>query len=67
MRTIVDVPEKLLDEAMKATEITTKTKVIIMALEELIRKSKIAEIKTYKGAIDLDVDLDNLRGRECRF
>jgi Arc/MetJ family transcription regulator len=67
MRTTLDLPEDLLIEAMKVTEIKTKTKVIITALEELIRKSKISEIKQYKGGIDLDIDLNKLRDRECRF
>jgi len=64
MRTTLDLPEDLVTEAMKATHIRTKTKVIITALEELIRKSKIAELKQFKGTIeDLDIDLDMLRGR----
>ncbi len=67
MRTTLDLPEELLAEAMKVTEIKTKTKVIIAALEDLIRKSKISEIKRYKNAVDIDIDLDHIRGRECRF
>ena len=67
MRTTLDLPEELINEAMKATQIETKTRVIITALEELIRKSKISEIKQYKGKIDLDIDLDSSRGRQCRF
>ena len=67
MRTTLDLPEDLLAEAMKATEIKTKTKVIITALEELIRKSRISDIKNYKGKIDLDLDLNEVRGRQCRF
>jgi Arc/MetJ family transcription regulator len=67
MRTTLDLPEELINEAMKATHIQTKTRVIITALEELIRKSKISEIKKYKGKIDLDIDLDSIRGRQCRF
>ena len=63
MRTTLDLPESLLNEAMKATHIQTKTKVIVTALEELIRKSKIAELKKYKGKVDLDVDLNTLRCR----
>ena len=66
MRTTLDLPEELINEAMKATHIQTKTRVIITALEELIRKSKISEIKQYKGKIDLDIDLDSIRGRQCR-
>ena len=63
MRTTLDLPENLLDEAMKATHIKTKTKVIVVALEELIRKSKISELKKFKGKVDLDIDLDTIRGR----
>ncbi len=66
MRTTLDLPEDLLNEAMKAAHINTKTKVIVTALEELIRKSKISELKKYKGKIDLDIDLKAIRGRECR-
>ena len=66
MRTTLDLPEKLLKEAMESTHIQTKTKVIITALEELIRKSKISGLKKFKGKIDLDIDLDVVRGRKCR-
>ncbi|HQO10502.1 MAG TPA: type II toxin-antitoxin system VapB family antitoxin [Clostridiales bacterium] len=63
MRTTLDLPEDLLVEAMKTTHIKTKTMVIITALEDLIRKNKIAGLKNYKGKIDLDIDLDTLRAR----
>jgi len=66
MRTTLDLPEDLLLEAMKTTHISTKTKVIITALEQLITKSKISEIKKYKGQIDLGMNIDDLRGRKCR-
>ena len=36
---------------------------IITALEELIRKSKISEIKEYKAQIDLNINLDDIRDR----
>ncbi len=67
MRTTLDLPENLLDEAMKTTHISTKTKVIITALEELIRKSKISGLKKFKGKVDLDIDMDAIRGRKCRY
>lgn len=63
MRTTLDLPENLLNEAMKVTHTDTKTGVIVKALEELIRKSKISELKKYKGKIDLDIDLDEIRDR----
>lgn len=63
MRTTLDLPEDLINEAMKATRITTKTKVIITALENLVRKSKISGLKKFKGKIDLDIDMNAMRGR----
>ena len=63
MRTTLDLPEDLLKEAMKASNSKTKTRVIIVALEDLIRKSKIADIKKFKGKVDIDIDLDVIRGR----
>ena len=67
MRTTLDLPEELLNEAMRVSHIETKTKVIVTALQELIRKKQIADIKKYRGKVDLDIDLDSVRSRECRF
>jgi Arc/MetJ family transcription regulator len=67
MRTTLDLPEELLIEAMKATQIKTKTKVIITALEDLIRKSNLSELKKFKGKVDLSIDLNDLRGGRCRY
>jgi uncharacterized protein (UPF0248 family) len=67
VRTTLDLPEELLKEAMRLSHIETKTKVIITALEEMIRRHRISEIKKYKGKVEIDIDLDELRGRECRF
>jgi Arc/MetJ family transcription regulator len=67
MRTTLDIPDNLMNEAMKATNIKTKTKVIITALEQLIRRAQLSELKEFKGKINLDIDLDTVRGRKCRF
>jgi len=66
MRTTLDLPEKLLDDAMEVSQIDTKTRVIITALEGLIRKLKISGLKEFKGKVDLDMDLNGIRGRQCR-
>ena len=63
MRTTLDLPEELLQEAMGVTKTKTKTKVIILALQELIRKSTLSELKQFKGTVDLDIDLDQIRDR----
>jgi len=63
MRTTLDLPEHLLNEVMQVTHTRTKTAVIIMALEDLLRKSRISELKKYRGNINLDIDLDEIRDR----
>jgi len=63
MRTTLDIPEALVDEAMKLTHIRTKTEVIRVALVNLIRREKIQGLKDYFGKVDLAIDLDALRDR----
>lgn len=63
MRTTIDLPALLVEEAMKVSHQTTKTAVIIAALEDFVRKSKIQSLKKYKGKVQLDLNLDTLRKR----
>lgn len=63
MRTTLDLPEELMQEAMRASCQKTKTAVIIEALQDLIRKRRLQELRDYKGRVDLDVNLDVLRKR----
>jgi hypothetical protein len=64
MLTTLDLPETLLEEAMTVTNTPTKVAVITIALERLVRQSKVAGIKNYFGKLNLDIDLNTLRGRE---
>ena len=63
MRTTLDLPDQLINEAMKLTREKTKTGVIKIALMNLIEKEKIKDLKNYYGKVDLDIDLATLRKR----
>ena len=63
MRTTLDLPEDLIEEAMAITHSTTKTDLIKTALQNLIQKEKSKNIKQYFGKVDFDIDLDVLRNR----
>ena len=65
MKTTLDLPDELMEEAMHTLNIKTKTEVIIVALQELIKKNKVAELRAYKGKINLDIDFDLLRNRNA--
>ena len=64
MRTTLDIPEPLLNEAIKLSHQRTKTSVIITALEDFVRKSRIQGLKRFKGKVKFDIDLDALRDRK---
>jgi Arc/MetJ family transcription regulator len=63
MRTTLDMPEQLINDALKITHCKTKTQVITLALQNLIRKEKVQGIKKYRGKLRLGIDLDVLRQR----
>ena len=64
MRTTLDVPEDLLNEAQRLLQFKSKTDTVIFSLRELIRRKRIEELKEMAGSIRLDVDLD--RSRKAR-
>jgi hypothetical protein len=63
MRTTLDLPEALVNEALAVTKIPTKTELIRFALENVIQKEKIKELTNYYGKMTLNIDLDKLRKR----
>ena len=63
MRTTLDLPDVLVQSAMKVSHQKTKTAVIITALEELVRKSRLQDLRQFKGQVDLDINLNALRKR----
>jgi len=64
MRTTLDIPKKLIDEAMEVTGATTKSQLIKDALKAEINRVKRKRLITSKGTIDLVADLDILRKRQ---
>ncbi len=63
MRTTLDLPIELVDEARRALGFKSKTDTIVVALRELIRRHKIDDLKNLLGRVELDVDLDRSRRR----
>ena len=64
MKTTLDLPVELLDSAMAAGKCRTKTAAIILALEQLVRTSRMAKLRAHRGRIpDFGLDLDSLRSR----
>ena len=63
MRTTVDIPEDLLEEARRITDSKTMRETIVIALRELVNKDKREELRQLAGKIQLDFDPSISRGR----
>lgn len=61
MRTTLDLPEELVDEARDALGYKSKTDTIIFALRNVIRDTRKEELIAMIGKIEFDVDPTTLR------
>jgi len=66
MRTTLDIPEDLLNEAQRLLRFKSKTDTVTFSLQELIRRRRIEELKAMAGHIELELNLDRARHRTKR-
>jgi Arc/MetJ family transcription regulator len=67
MKTTLNLPDELINEAMYTLNMKTKSEVVIYALQDLLRRKKVASLRNYKGKVDLEIDLDTLRNRNANI
>lgn len=63
MRTTLDLPEELIEEARQALGFKSKTDTVVLALRELLRRRRLDELKELMGSIRLKIDLTKSRRR----
>ena len=63
MRTTLDLPEDLLNDAQMTLGFRSKTDTVIMALRNLVRQHRIDELKGLMGKVRLDIDIPRSRRR----
>ena len=66
MRTTLDLPDGLVEEAQRLLGFKSKTDTVVLALREVIRRSRIEELKSLLGSIELDIDVARSRRRPGR-
>jgi Arc/MetJ family transcription regulator len=66
MRTTLDLPEDLLEEARAALGFKSKTDTIVLALRELVRRQRLDELKALMGKVRLNIDVPESRRRYRR-
>ncbi|HMR17936.1 MAG TPA: type II toxin-antitoxin system VapB family antitoxin [Sphingobacterium sp.] len=63
MKTTIDLPKELIDEAVRISGSKSKIEAIKQALQEMIEREKRLKLLNFKGKIDLDIDLAVTRNR----
>ena len=61
MKTLVDIDERILQEAMKVSEAVTKKEAITLALQELIKSKLRLKLRGLAGSGLLDTRLPELK------
>jgi len=61
MRTSLDIPENLVEEAKQVIGAKTKTQAIILALNELIQRRRSRKVLELKGSLSGSYDYKALR------
>jgi hypothetical protein len=61
MRTTLDLPTGLVDEAREVCGLSSKTETVVFALTEVIRRSRIDQLKSLVRRIDFEFDPTKLR------
>ncbi len=66
MRTTLDLPDGLVEEAQRLLGFKSKTDVVVVSLQDLIRRRRIDELKSLFGHVQIDVDVPKARRRPAR-
>jgi hypothetical protein len=69
MRATLNIPDNLISEVQKISGEKSKTKAIIIAMEEFIRQKKIKELIALRGKIhieDVTEEMDKLELEEIK-
>ena len=66
MRTTLDLPENLVDEARAAVGFKSKTDTVVYALREVVRRSRVEDLKSMFGKVRVDLDISKSRRRPAR-
>jgi hypothetical protein len=63
MRTTLDIPEPLLEEARALLGTESKTDTVVLSLQEVVRRKRVDELKALMGHVKLEIDLPKSRRR----
>ena len=66
MRTTLDLPENLVETARESLGFRSKTDTVVFALREVVRRSRIDDLKALMGRVSFEFDPAELRRKDRR-
>ena len=66
MLTTLNIPQPLIEEARRLLGFKSKSDTVVVALQELIRRRRIEELKSILGSVRLEIDIPRSRRRSRR-
>jgi Arc/MetJ family transcription regulator len=64
MRTTLDIPSGLVEEARDAIGFKSKTDTVVFALKEVVRRSRLDDLKALVRRIDFEFDPAEIRAAD---
>lgn len=64
MRTTLDLPPGLVEEARDAIGFKSKTDTVVFALKEVVRRSRVQDLKKLISTLNYDIDPTLIRKKE---
>jgi Arc/MetJ family transcription regulator len=64
MRTTLDIPSGLVEEARDAIGFKSKTDTVVFALKEVVRRSRLDDLKALVRRIDFEFDPAEIRAED---
>ncbi len=66
MRTTLIVPVDLMEQARQSLGFTSKTDTVIFALREVVRRSRVDDLKALMGRVTFEFDPADIRAKDRR-
>ena len=64
MRTTLDLPENLVEQARRSLGFKSKTDTVVFALREIVRRNRLDELKALMGRVTFEFDPTALRRKD---
>ncbi|APF18145.1 type II toxin-antitoxin system VapB family antitoxin [Caldithrix abyssi] len=66
MRTTINIPDEIMKELLSYSQTKSKTKAVSEALKDWIRMQKIKKLKSLRGKLKIEMDLEKQRAEDLK-